>query len=81
MIALGQSLGLTTVAEGVETLERLHVLQIGCDHAQGFLFAPRIPTGEIGGATERIQADDATRPAECRRDACASRPRGARGAR
>ncbi|MCU1358331.1 MAG: diguanylate cyclase/phosphodiesterase, partial [Acidimicrobiales bacterium] len=40
MIAMGKALGLTTVAEGIETTaqsERLRAL--GCDQAQGYLFA------------------------------------------
>ncbi|MFM8681897.1 MAG: EAL domain-containing protein [Alphaproteobacteria bacterium] len=37
-VALGRSLSMTTVAEGVETAETLHWLAgIGCDMAQGFL--------------------------------------------
>lgn len=40
IVSLGQSLGLTTVAEGVETLESLHLLRgLGCDLAQGYYFA------------------------------------------
>jgi diguanylate cyclase (GGDEF)-like protein len=47
MISLGRSLGLSTVAEGVETVEqmkRLHAL--GCKRMQGFLFSPARPVGE-----------------------------------
>ena len=37
---LGRRLGLQTVAEGIETTDELNLLQsIGCDSAQGFLFA------------------------------------------
>ncbi|NNE95642.1 MAG: EAL domain-containing protein, partial [Acidimicrobiales bacterium] len=39
MIDLGKNLGLTVVAEGVETEEqRLRVAELGCDLAQGYLF-------------------------------------------
>jgi diguanylate cyclase (GGDEF)-like protein len=40
VLDLGQALGLTTVAEGVETPEQLAVLrELGCDWAQGFHLA------------------------------------------
>ncbi|MCU1499130.1 MAG: Two-component system response regulator [Acidimicrobiales bacterium] len=40
MIAMGNALGLTTVAEGVESQEQAVRLQtIGCDTAQGYFFA------------------------------------------
>jgi diguanylate cyclase (GGDEF)-like protein len=39
VIELADSLGLTTVAEGVETLDQLQVLRsLGCRYAQGYLF-------------------------------------------
>jgi predicted signal transduction protein with EAL and GGDEF domain len=41
VIELSHALDLTVVAEGVETPNHLRVLEsIGCDRAQGFLFAP-----------------------------------------
>ncbi len=44
VISLAHALGLTTVAEGVETAEQLAVLaDLGCDLCQGFLFAPPEP--------------------------------------
>ncbi|MGF1457794.1 MAG: EAL domain-containing protein [Leptolyngbyaceae cyanobacterium] len=40
VIALGQALNLSLVAEGVETVEQMHCLsQLGCHQMQGFLFS------------------------------------------
>jgi diguanylate cyclase (GGDEF)-like protein len=45
MIAMAQSLGLRTVAEGVETEVQANVLRaLGCDQAQGFHYARPAPT-------------------------------------
>jgi diguanylate cyclase (GGDEF)-like protein len=48
MAALGNSLGIRTTAEGVETEEQLAWLRsVGCNEAQGYLFSPPVPTREI----------------------------------
>lgn len=50
-IDIGRSLGLTTLAEGVETKEQLEILRaLGCQHGQGFLFGRPIPADEIAEA-------------------------------
>jgi diguanylate cyclase (GGDEF)-like protein len=55
VLALGQSLGLTTVAEGVETTEQLDLLrELGCDDAQGFLLSRPVSSGDLVPAIERI---------------------------
>lgn len=47
VIELGHQLGLTVVAEGVETDEVCDVLRaLGCDTMQGFLFSPAVPAAE-----------------------------------
>ena len=47
-INLGKSLGLTTLAEGIETQTQLETLQeLGCQQGQGFLFSRAVPENEI----------------------------------
>ena len=47
-LPISHRLGLTTVAEGVETQECLDQLrEIGCDAAQGFLIARPMPAGDV----------------------------------
>jgi hypothetical protein len=49
IIALGRSLGLPIVAEGIETPEQLRVLrQLGCGMGQGFLFGRPASAGVLG---------------------------------
>jgi diguanylate cyclase (GGDEF)-like protein/PAS domain S-box-containing protein len=44
LIRLGHSLGLSVVAEGLETpLQLEHLRRLGCDNAQGFLFGKPMP--------------------------------------
>ncbi len=46
-IELARTLGLTTIAEGVEEESNLRILEeLGCDEAQGFLFARPAPAEE-----------------------------------
>ncbi|UDL95485.1 EAL domain-containing protein [Lichenihabitans sp. PAMC28606] len=54
VVGLGQSLGLSTVAEGVETEETAAMLRnLGCDIGQGWLFGRPGPAAEI----ERIMLE------------------------
>jgi diguanylate cyclase (GGDEF)-like protein/PAS domain S-box-containing protein len=47
-IELGHNLGLVVTAVGVETEEQLEALGIlGCDRAQGYLFAPALPADQL----------------------------------
>ncbi len=47
VIALAATLGLDTIAEGIETEDQLQLLRkLGCDYGQGYLFSPAIPKDE-----------------------------------
>lgn len=51
VVGLGQSLGLTTVAEGVETLEQAEMLLwLGCDLVQGWLYGAAIAARDLDPA-------------------------------
>ena len=53
-IEMGQRLGITTVAEGVETEAELHLLKsLGCNQAQGYLLARPMPGRELPGWVEQ----------------------------
>lgn len=48
VIAMGKSLDLKIVAEGVEEAVQADYLKaIGCDQAQGYLYSPAVPGGEF----------------------------------
>jgi len=48
IVPLGHHLGLTVLAEGVETEAQLDALQaLGCDEAQGYLLAQPMPLGKL----------------------------------
>jgi diguanylate cyclase (GGDEF)-like protein/PAS domain S-box-containing protein len=54
IIALAHDLGMSVVAEGVETRKQLAFLQrSGCDVIQGFLFSPAIPVDELEELLEK----------------------------
>jgi GGDEF domain-containing protein len=47
-IALAHSMGITAIAEGVETTQQLGLLrQMGCDYAQGYLLSRPLPPAEL----------------------------------
>ncbi|MBP8821323.1 MAG: EAL domain-containing protein [Brachymonas sp.] len=48
VVSMGQALGFSVVAEGVETQSQRHALQnMGCEYYQGFLCAPALPAAEF----------------------------------
>jgi diguanylate cyclase (GGDEF)-like protein len=54
VIAMGRTLGLGVVAEGVEREGQLSVLRrLECERAQGFLFSPPVPQGELAAFLRR----------------------------
>ena len=57
IIAMGHSLKLQVIAEGVETEEQLKLLRAeGCEHVQGFLFSAPLPPEAIGALLGRAPA-------------------------
>ena len=59
VVAMGRSLGLATVAEGVETAEQAAALRAaGCDYAQGYRYSRPRPAAELaaGWGAEAVAA-------------------------
>jgi diguanylate cyclase (GGDEF)-like protein len=55
VIAMGNSLGIATTAEGVETPEQFKQLKLeGCTEVQGYLFSPPRPAVEVKGLLASI---------------------------
>ncbi len=63
MIQLAQSLGIATVAEGVETAQQLRLLRMmGCDEIQGYIAAPPVPAKSAEGWLRGSQFFDPQAP-------------------
>lgn len=56
VIALARSLGLTTIAEGVETVEQLdYVQRLGCELIQGYYYSKPVTADELPVVIEQIE--------------------------
>jgi diguanylate cyclase (GGDEF)-like protein len=71
ILDVAASLGLTAIAEGVETEEQAEALRaLRCPLAQGFRYSPAVPAAELavllagGGTSTPLRADPRTRPRE-----------------
>jgi diguanylate cyclase len=54
IVALASSLGMRTVAEGVETLGQWHALDdLRCDEVQGFLFSAPVDAQTLAGLLDQ----------------------------
>lgn len=57
VIGLGRSLGISVIAEGVETEAQLReLLAEGCEAAQGFLFGRPVPDAEVPAVIDQLRA-------------------------
>ena len=67
LVSLAHALGLLAIAEGIESDGQLTSLrELGCDLAQGFLFAPPAPPEQV----DRLLAEGSA-PVSGRREAAA----------
>ncbi|MBC3767529.1 bifunctional diguanylate cyclase/phosphodiesterase [Neptunicella marina] len=59
IVTLGKKLGLETIAEGIETKEQMSYMQsIGCDEAQGYLYAQPMPYEDLVTFIKEYQTSD-----------------------
>jgi diguanylate cyclase (GGDEF)-like protein/PAS domain S-box-containing protein len=54
IVSLGHKLGMTMLAEGIETKPQLHRLHdLGCEFGQGFLWSPAVPNDKVDSMLKR----------------------------
>ena len=59
VIALGKSMSLEIIAEGIETVEQLDLLKKeGCDQGQGYLFSKPLPVAALSALLDSTLVDD-----------------------
>jgi EAL domain-containing protein (putative c-di-GMP-specific phosphodiesterase class I) len=57
IVSLARTLGIRSVAEGVETAEHLQMVRdAGCDLAQGYLLAQPMPASDVLRWASRVRA-------------------------
>ena len=62
VVTIAQALGMTTVAEGVETMEQLaKVRDQGCSKVQGYLFSRPRPASEVPGLIRTLHVEGSPR--------------------
>ncbi|WP_162529923.1 putative bifunctional diguanylate cyclase/phosphodiesterase [Nocardioides caldifontis] len=55
ILTLAETVGLDTIAEGVETANQQDILlDLGCTTGQGYLWSPAIPPAEVGDLIKRL---------------------------
>ena len=65
IVAMGHSLKLNVVAEGVETRTQLDYLrELGCDEYQGYLFSEAVPAGQFEELLRHEHENGSTKQAQ-----------------
>lgn len=64
IVAMAEALGMTTLAEGVETAAQAQrLVDLGCTVAQGYLYSRPVPAGQIPLTLDRLERPTAPAPA------------------